>query len=390
MKSEDLAMLCSALSIKEREGPIGTLDSKLKAKGEQLFKLGHSLRECSEPGDGEESIIEAQLRLNVWLRSKSPPKRFHHRNAPAGRRYWGNQSGRLNFSTGQGNWRAGESWKKPGDGGPERISGNRSWWKDSQLKRQVGASSNIEPNNSSMGKASPINTASGKLLTVVSSEKSSLADGISINKGNREAKSPAKDTQMMEANRDTGRVKEVEVPFRPNQDNRPTENTLNQFQPQTQDQTMLAHTPVQLTQSKEDPRKKKAQSGHKWKRAARGNLSSQTNSDLGEIQILGKRGKGGCDPPKGEVLSSPATKKAKNSGKVETVAPGSREDQASNTSLNSKLQLVEDGSVGNGAEDQSRVVQPELVTSAEVSSLVEEAPSHFQSAGRSLSARRVQ
>ncbi|TXG70099.1 hypothetical protein EZV62_005034 [Acer yangbiense] len=63
-------------------------------------KLGHSLRECSEPGDGEESITEAQLRLNVWLRSESPPKRFHHRNALTGRWNWGNQSGKPHFSSG--------------------------------------------------------------------------------------------------------------------------------------------------------------------------------------------------------------------------------------------------------------------------------------------------
>ncbi|KAK1560210.1 hypothetical protein Q3G72_023618 [Acer saccharum] len=33
MKSDELAMLCSALSIKEKERPVGTLDSNLKEKG---------------------------------------------------------------------------------------------------------------------------------------------------------------------------------------------------------------------------------------------------------------------------------------------------------------------------------------------------------------------
>ncbi|KAK1566944.1 hypothetical protein Q3G72_006375 [Acer saccharum] len=41
-------------------------------------------------------------------------------------------------------------------------------------------------------------------------------------------------------------------------------------------------------------------------------------------------------------------------------------------------------------EVQCRVVRPELVTSSEVSSVGDEAPSHFQSVGRSLPARRVQ
>ncbi|KAK0583918.1 hypothetical protein LWI29_005055 [Acer saccharum] len=66
--------------------------------------LGHSLRDCPDYGDGKEVITEAQLRLNVWLRSESPPKRFNNRNASAGRRSWGNQSGKPYFSAGQGNW----------------------------------------------------------------------------------------------------------------------------------------------------------------------------------------------------------------------------------------------------------------------------------------------
>ncbi|KAK3194010.1 hypothetical protein Dsin_025320 [Dipteronia sinensis] len=39
MNSEDLAMLCSALSIKEKERPAGTLDPNLKEKGERLLSL---------------------------------------------------------------------------------------------------------------------------------------------------------------------------------------------------------------------------------------------------------------------------------------------------------------------------------------------------------------
>ncbi|TXG72260.1 hypothetical protein EZV62_000839 [Acer yangbiense] len=37
-------------------------------------KLGHSMRDCSETGDGKEGTTEAQLRLNVWLHSESPSK----------------------------------------------------------------------------------------------------------------------------------------------------------------------------------------------------------------------------------------------------------------------------------------------------------------------------
>ena len=39
MNSEDLEMLCSALSIKEKERPAGTLATNLKEKGERLMSL---------------------------------------------------------------------------------------------------------------------------------------------------------------------------------------------------------------------------------------------------------------------------------------------------------------------------------------------------------------
>ncbi|KAK2661512.1 hypothetical protein Ddye_000086 [Dipteronia dyeriana] len=119
-------MMCGALSIRGKESPVGTLDESLKFKGEHrlalclvgkvrvlinikeplmrslrvellgdchvktillrydrlldyCFKcgcLGHSLRECLKPGDGNETISEALMRLNSWLRTVSSPKRF--------------------------------------------------------------------------------------------------------------------------------------------------------------------------------------------------------------------------------------------------------------------------------------------------------------------------
>ncbi|KAK3219547.1 hypothetical protein Dsin_013517 [Dipteronia sinensis] len=41
-------------------------------------RVGHPLRDCVELG--KKDTIETMARLNVWLRTESPPKRFNHRS----------------------------------------------------------------------------------------------------------------------------------------------------------------------------------------------------------------------------------------------------------------------------------------------------------------------
>ncbi|KAK3199216.1 hypothetical protein Dsin_022631 [Dipteronia sinensis] len=43
-------------------------------------RLGHTLLECSAEGDNREIMLEANMDLNVWLRTVSPLKRFPCRN----------------------------------------------------------------------------------------------------------------------------------------------------------------------------------------------------------------------------------------------------------------------------------------------------------------------
>ncbi|KAI9156403.1 hypothetical protein LWI28_005844 [Acer negundo] len=138
----------------KREANIGSRRNSRKSK------LGHSIIDCYEIGDGKEVTLEAQLRLNVWLRSESSPKRFNHRNVSSGRRIWGNQGGKPHSSAGIGNRGLESTWKRPDDGGSVKQSGNRSWWKDGKLKSQVGEKLNLEPNERSMGKGTQINALS--------------------------------------------------------------------------------------------------------------------------------------------------------------------------------------------------------------------------------------
>ncbi|TXG66747.1 hypothetical protein EZV62_008022 [Acer yangbiense] len=70
-------------------------------------RLGHQFKECSEPGDGKEATTEAMARLNVWLRTESPPKRFNQRNGPFNRRSWVPQGSNSSSRSDQGNWRQG-------------------------------------------------------------------------------------------------------------------------------------------------------------------------------------------------------------------------------------------------------------------------------------------
>ncbi|KAK1550302.1 hypothetical protein Q3G72_016977 [Acer saccharum] len=49
-------------------------------------RLGHSMRECTEDGEDRDVTSEANLRLNVWLRTVSPPKRFQQRHGRADQR----------------------------------------------------------------------------------------------------------------------------------------------------------------------------------------------------------------------------------------------------------------------------------------------------------------
>ncbi|KAK0578618.1 hypothetical protein LWI29_013252 [Acer saccharum] len=69
MQSEELAMLCSALSIKEKERPVGTLDSNLKEKGERLLSLC-LVGKDTRPNQFNEGLkVKASHKVKKWKRA---------------------------------------------------------------------------------------------------------------------------------------------------------------------------------------------------------------------------------------------------------------------------------------------------------------------------------
>ncbi|KAK0595694.1 hypothetical protein LWI29_009123 [Acer saccharum] len=89
-------------------------------------RLGHSFKDCTEPGPGKEATTEAMARLNVWLRTDSPPKRVTHRRGPFEKQSWGNKGGRPYNRADNGNWRAGATRKGTGNKPSESYAGDRS------------------------------------------------------------------------------------------------------------------------------------------------------------------------------------------------------------------------------------------------------------------------
>ncbi|TXG48778.1 hypothetical protein EZV62_024653 [Acer yangbiense] len=192
MNADELAMLCGALSVKEKERPVRTLDNNLIDKGAQrlslclvgkvfasklvnraafidvmtsvwrvnegvklnglkdiglflskmigevseidmvsaregngryirvrvvidvnkpLIRLGHSMRECTDIGDIKDVTSEANMRLNVWLRTVSPPKKFPQRNGRYDHGSWGRHSrNAANYSGRNNNSRFRDKW----------------------------------------------------------------------------------------------------------------------------------------------------------------------------------------------------------------------------------------------------------------------------------------
>ncbi|KAI9177819.1 hypothetical protein LWI28_019665 [Acer negundo] len=192
-----------------------------------------------------------------------------------------------------------------------------------------------------MGKGSILNASSGKPLTgdisvddtAAMARKSSLAKGININEEKWKDKLPTKDKNLMDVVPFTGKRKSsVGEKF---------EQSVN--------------------------KKGKGLSQVGIETLITSDLKVDNNYRKGNLQFV----KGGDD-------------------KNEALITG--ELHVENTSGKGNSQIVEEKKDGNKSvseEVQYRVVRPKFLSSSEVSSMVEEAPSHFQSVGRSLPARRV-
>ncbi|KAK4844748.1 hypothetical protein QYF36_023985 [Acer negundo] len=84
------------------------------------------MKECIEEGEERDAITEANLRLNVWLRTVSPPKRVHHRSNRDDLRPWNKQAGNSGSLNGKFRSRRFEDkWKVKETVAEEKDSGDQ-------------------------------------------------------------------------------------------------------------------------------------------------------------------------------------------------------------------------------------------------------------------------
>ncbi|KAK1586351.1 hypothetical protein Q3G72_001685 [Acer saccharum] len=125
MDADELERLCSALSIKELEGPVKSLDKGMKNSRERKM-IGHGIRECSVDGDIKEVTSEANYHLCMWLRTVSPSKksqgRFRQTENYTRSRFMGVTPAKVT----QSNYRRlQDNWRKPYDHISVGNSGDR-------------------------------------------------------------------------------------------------------------------------------------------------------------------------------------------------------------------------------------------------------------------------
>ncbi|KAK0590101.1 hypothetical protein LWI29_022726 [Acer saccharum] len=162
-KIKELEMLCSGLSISEKERPVGTLATNLKERG-------HQFKDCSDPGVGKEDTTEAMARLNVWLRTESPPKRFHQRNGPFDRRSWVRHGSNSYSRSDHGNWRPGAGLASAHKLSESSNTGNRLRNGGGQ-DSQAGKLHHLEPTETLMRNDSAINAINALKDNTLSEDK---------------------------------------------------------------------------------------------------------------------------------------------------------------------------------------------------------------------------
>ncbi|KAK0585692.1 hypothetical protein LWI29_032507 [Acer saccharum] len=113
---------------------------------------------------GREATTEAMARLNVWLRTESPPKRIHHRSGPFERKSWSLQGSNHYSRSDQRNWRHGAAGINSAQKATANYSGEvgRS---DGKPMNQPEEMQILKPNTNLMQNHSVINATKDKTLS---------------------------------------------------------------------------------------------------------------------------------------------------------------------------------------------------------------------------------
>ncbi|TXG49402.1 hypothetical protein EZV62_025277 [Acer yangbiense] len=295
-------------------GEITTLLLRYERLQDYCFKcsrLGHSFTDCSEPGPGKEATTEAMARLNVWLRTDSPPKRVNYRRGPFERQSWGNKEGKPFSRADQGNWRAGTIWKGTGKKPPESHAGGRSGnfgiiiglvgemqghqnvsrQKGQVLQGgQVGVMHSLEPCKNLMRNDAAINISGGDKITEI---KFSEGEEQQFQARKSLESSQAKELGLSGEAAQVNNM-QVDLPIVSGPTREPSPKTNLKVHPNSSglstdpvQQRKLPDTILIGSPSTSIQTLKKVHNSVKWKRAAR---TKGGQSDLGEIISLGKRG----------------------------------------------------------------------------------------------------
>ncbi|TXG57174.1 hypothetical protein EZV62_018487 [Acer yangbiense] len=319
-------------------------------------RLGHPFRDCPEPRVVNEVTTEAMLRLNVWLRSESPPKCFNHRNDSLGRRMWGYQGGKNHGNTGQGNWRPRRDWRRTDSGGPKNPVGARSRMVEKLTGQVGGGVLNIEPIKSSMGKEKLINASGDKAESRASSAGKNLmeVDNSAKTTVSGPASGPSSPNRVLQPNYEIQPTESqlVGVVLGPSNDPDPT--LSKKVNRPIESPKIQGSTSFNTMSFNAGPKLLRTQKTCKWKRAARAKVGNNVISDLGKFSQLGKR-----ILAEGEEEGKLAVKKFRNSSRSKVEQPGSFTDSELGQGRDYKAVTASD-------VVKSSEMQPGSVTSAEV------------------------
>ncbi|KAK3211833.1 hypothetical protein Dsin_016539 [Dipteronia sinensis] len=255
------------------------------------------MRDCTEAGELQEVSSEANLRLNVWLRTVSPPKRLAVRNGRTDHSVWGRQSsGPVHIREHNNMRRSGDQGQGKYFTGEDGSSGER-WRKNCQSTDQRKMEGRLGPNQKCMRNDKDSNCHKEKIIC---GEKK--CGGTIIRNGEKQ-------NELIKGNDSRG-MHESGIPNIPYDltrsigreillDPSPS-NGLNQVGPPSESVPTEPMTLERMSESDDSrpaifkpnrPTTKNLKQT-KWKRIARAKGSLEDASELGERKIRSQYGEG--------------------------------------------------------------------------------------------------